>query len=227
MALGLTLSKVCRECRSIIGHLKNTTSFAVYPPCKYSSFSTTAYTRKYGDTDNFGASTKELSDYSVVLYRWPYVKHFRLLSRFKIYQLAVMTAALPYLAHLYKVGTVTSHTMGSGFVGTFGTAGVLLVISHYFMKVVGEITYDPENSVLRISVLTFWGNRQELYIPLEQIVQFNESQTNVGGTFQRLKVEGRKDNFFYSLRHGQIRDLKLLCEVLKIDQEDLMYFRKA
>jgi len=213
--------KICCECNKVIyvsGLRARLKTF------NYSSSSRTVFARKEYDSGD-GANTKELSDHSVVLYKWPYIKHFRLLSRFKIYQLAVMTAALPYLAQLYKAGTVTSYTMGCGFVGAFGTAGILLVMSHYFMRVVGEMTYDPENSVLRISRLTFWGNRQELYVPLEQIVQFNESQTRMGGTFQKLKVDGKKDELFYSLRHGHLLDFKSLCQVLKIDQEDLVYFK--
>lgn len=136
-----------------------------------------------------------------------------------------MAAALPYLLFKYHLGEVGGHSVGAGFAAAIGTSGVLLAMTQFFMRVVGEMKYDPENKVVRLGVLSFWGNRVDHYIPLEKIIQYNESQTKMGGSFQRLKIEGMGKDLLYSIRYGNIADFKLMCEVLHIEREDLKYFK--
>lgn len=102
--------------------------------------------------------------------------------------------------------------------------GVLVLMSHYFTRVVGEMKYDPSNQVLCVSTLTFWGGRRERNIPVENIVTFVESQHRMGGAIQRFEVEGTKEILLWSLQFGRVKNLELLCFALKITGTDLGYF---
>lgn len=160
----------------------------------------------------------------VVIYRWSIIKHLRLVSRFKIYQVTLMLAALPPLVRWYYLGSISTYSLGCSFVASLGTAGVLVFLSHYFRRVVGEMKFDPSTQTLDVSTLTFWGRRRERYIPLDKIVSFEESQSRMGGAIQRLKVEDSKEDLLWSLRYGRVMDLDLLCKALQISKEDLSHF---
>ena len=142
-----------------------------------------------------------------------------------MYQISVMLAVLPYLVHQYNISEISGYTLGCGFGAATGTTGILIVMSYYFMRVIGEMKYDPDNHILGLSMLSFWGKRVERNVPFENVIQFNESQRKRGGAVQILKMEGTKDELLYSLRYGRIKDFKLLCKALKITDEDLHDFK--
>ena len=160
----------------------------------------------------------------VILYRWPTMRHFRFISKFKVYQVSCMLALLPPSLHWYATGALTTWGLVCGGVALAGTTGVLMVVSHYFSKLVGEMRFDAQRDMLRISTLTFWGNRKDLEFPVHNVVMFVESQTRMGGTFQQLEVTGHSETFLWSLRYGCVLDFDLLRKVLKISDTDLSHF---
>lgn len=160
----------------------------------------------------------------VTIYRWPTMKHFRFISKFKVYQVSFMLALLPPSLHWYATGALTTWGLACGGVALAGTTSVLMVVSHYFSKLVGEMRFDTRRDVLRISTLTFWGNRREVELPAHKIVMFVESQTRMGGAFQHLEVTGHGETFLWSLRYGRVLDFDLLRKVLKISDTDLSHF---
>ena len=164
------------------------------------------------------------SDVSVLIYRWPSIKHFRFISRFKIYQVSVMLALLAPMTHWYNLGLIASKTLVSSYAASLGTTAVLLVISHYFTRVIGELRYKASNDTLRISTLTFWGNRKEAEFCAGKVVDFLESQTRMGGAIQKLEVRDQSVVYLWSLKYGRVLCHDLLCKVLKITDMDLRYF---
>ena len=72
-----------------------------------------------------------------------------------------MLALLPLTAHWYALGTLSTEAFAYGGVALVGTGGVLMVVSHYFSKLAGEMRYDAQRDSLRVSTLTFWGRRKE------------------------------------------------------------------
>ena len=164
------------------------------------------------------------TDDPVVLYRWPTMRHFRFISRLKIYQLTFMLALLPPMSHWYYTEQLTAKSFGYGCLASLGTIAVLAIISHYFGRVVGELQYVNLDKSVRISTLTFWGGRRELEFPVDSVIEFVVSQTRMGGAVQRLQFKGQGDVFLWSFRYGHVLNLDLLCKVLKISSNDLSHF---
>lgn len=153
---------------------------------------------------------------TIVLYQWPTMKHFRFISRLKVYQVSAMLLMLPPMAHMYVNGDVTGKSLVYATVAAFGTTGVLLVLSYYFRRVVGEMAYVPSTNHLRVSTLTFVGGRRDLYFKVDDVIPFADAQLREGRTIKRLEVKGHPEVFLYSLKYGRILDFELLNKYLQI-----------
>ena len=155
---------------------------------------------------------------SVVLYRWPTMKHFRFISRFKVYQVSIMTLLLPPIGYMYLHGDITAKMMGYASFAAVGMTAVLLVLSHYFRRVVGEIVYikSCDQEQLTVSTLTFAGGRRNLKFNVEDIIPFSDSQLRMGGAIQRLEFTNHPEVFLYSLKYGRVLDFDLLQKCLKL-----------
>jgi hypothetical protein len=147
-----------------------------------------------------------------------------LVSKIKIYQVGFMVALVPFTIHWHNTGVLTTKDFLCGGVALAGTGAVLTILSYYFCKLVGEMRYNQRMNNLRVSTLTFWGNRRDLDLPADRVVMFVESQTHMGGTFQQLEFFGHPETFFWSLRYGRVLNLELLRKVLKISDTDLTHF---
>ena len=153
---------------------------------------------------------------SVVIYRWPTMRHFRFVSRFKLYQVSTMFLLIPPLCWWYSTGVISGPTLTYATLSSVGTAGVLSVLSYYFTRVAGEMAVIGDK--LRVSTLTFMGGRRNLEYPLLSVVPFADS--NVGGAVQRLEVIGERTHFMYSLRYGRIVNKNIFESVLGITNND-------
>ena len=190
----------------------------------YLTISRNPFTTSPFSLDGGKPSKVQQSKPPIVIYQWPTMKHFRFISRIKIYQVATMLATLPPLVFWYCSGSISLYSLGCGFIATLGTAGSLAILSYYFTRVIGEMKYDPINKVLYISTLTFWGGRKETEIPLDKIVPFMESQPRMGGAVQRFEVEGGREVLLWSMQFGRVKNLELLCVALKITNLDTSHF---
>lgn len=153
---------------------------------------------------------------TVVLYRWPTMRHFSFISRLKVYQVTIMLLLLPPMGYMCLHGDITTKTMFYATVATLGTTGVLFVLSHYFRRVVGEMTFVQSSNQLRLSTLTFAGRRRNLEFDVEDIVPFLDSQLRMGGVIQRLEFRNHPEVFLYSLKYGRILDFALLQKLMKL-----------
>ena len=127
-----------------------------------------------------------------------------------------MLLLLPPMGYMYLHGDITTKTMSYATVATLGTTGVLFVLSHYFRRVVGEMTFVQSSNQLRLSTLTFAGRRRNLEFDVEDIVPFLDSQLRMGGAIQRLELRNHPEVFLYSLKYGRILDFALLQKLLKL-----------
>ncbi len=161
-------------------------------------------------------SSTQNSSENIVLYRWPTMKHFRFISRLKVYQVSAMLLLLSPMSYMYLNGDITGKSMSYASVAALGTTAVLLILSYYFRRVIGEMAYISSTNNLRVSTLTFFGGRRELNFKIKDIVPFTDSQLRVGGTIQRLEVKDHPEVFLYSLKYGRILNTELLRKYLQI-----------
>ena len=144
------------------------------------------------------------------------MKHFRFISRLKVYQVSAMLLLLPSMSYMYLNGDITGKSMSYASIAALGTTAVLLILSYYFRRVIGEMAYISSTNCLRVSTLTFFGGRRDLYFKVEDVVPFTDTQLRVGGAIQRLEVKNNPTVFLYSLKYGRILDAELLQKYLQI-----------
>ena len=142
------------------------------------------------------------------------MRHFRFISRFKVYQVSAMLLLLGPLSYWYKEGIVTYPQLLYGYSAAIGTTIVLFVLSYGFSKVIGELSFSRSTKTVRISTLTFLGYRRQIDIPLDHIVPYTDCQIRGFPIVQRLETMHFHRVYYYSLRYGQVYDDELLRRVL-------------
>ena len=186
-----------------------------YPPLEITTHVRRKYSSIQPPSSRSVARHGDRAADTVVLYRWPTMRHFRFISRLKVYQVSAMLLLLPPMTYLYLHGDITSKTMIYASVAAVGTTGVLFTLSYYFRRVVGEMAYVRPSNQLRLSTLTFIGGRRDLHFNVEDIIPFADSQLRMGGAVQRLEFKGHPEVYLYSLKYGRVLDFELLQKYLQ------------
>ena len=153
---------------------------------------------------------------AVVFYRWPAIKHLRLLSRFKLYQATLMAAFLPPATFSYQHGALGGGALISAWGATGGTLALLLSLSLLSTRVVGEMAYLPAAGHVRVSSLTFMGDRRDLVVPQEHLLPQEGGRGGGGKALQWLELVGHERLFLYSLRYGVVVEQELATRFLLV-----------
>lgn len=145
------------------------------------------------------------NNYSLI-YTMPHIKFFRAVSRLKLLQTAITVVILPPVYVLYFQGHASffqvSYTTG---IALF--AGVMLyTISHFVRRVVGMMYLDPSQSTLKISHLTFWGKRHNIYLPVSDVMTIWDAGDAPNETILKLKRYSTPEIMYFSTRFGQVVD---------------------
>lgn len=140
-------------------------------------------------------------------YFFPYISQVRFLSRLKLYQTGVTIAFVPLSTFLYSINIATLWNVQAGLAIATFACGMLYVMSAMFQRVVGMLSFNDREDIVRLSYLTFFGKRRELYLPVENIVPLSELPDNPGDVYVKVKWEGAKDTFYLSIKYGTIIDL--------------------
>lgn len=155
----------------------------------------------------------------VVLYKGRYMQLFRMLVRFKIFQLVGIAAlAVPINTFLVE-GSISSIQMvmatslitGCGFAST--------TLWWFSQRYVGELSLLWPKHVC-ISVLDFWGNRQDSVVSIDRVVPplkyLNKEELFeiANQPVTPLNVDGDRQ-YLMSLRHGHLVDKTRLFQILK------------
>jgi len=112
----------------------------------------------------------------------------------------IFLGVLPQEQMLVFLGTSTFSTI------TFYAFGQL------FRRLIGSIFISPDQKFVRISHLTFFGNRQETVVYLYELKPLCDSNPNMNDIFLKVSpidknVEPLKHSLFLSLKYGGIVDL--------------------
>lgn len=151
-----------------------------------------------------------------VLYRWPTMKHFRFISRFKLYQVSAMVISLGPLSHWYSKGLMTYNQLLAAYGASFGMTVVLCGLSYVFSKVLGELAVSFKTNTVRISTLSFLGGRKITSIPTDHVVPFDDSKQPNASFMQVVETTSPPLHLYYSTRYGVVHNSQLLCNVLGI-----------
>ncbi|KAI7791466.1 putative transmembrane protein 186 [Triplophysa rosa] len=141
-----------------------------------------------------------------LIYAFPAIKGLRALSRLKLMQTGITVILLPTVYYLYLQGqaSVTLLTYSTG-IAVF--AGIMLYsISHYVRRVVGMMYLDSTQTTLKVSHLTFWGHRRDIYLPVSDVMTLGDAGDTKGEPILRFKRYSSSDSMFFSTRLGRVVD---------------------
>ncbi|XP_039647174.1 transmembrane protein 186 [Perca fluviatilis] len=141
-----------------------------------------------------------------MIYTLPHIKLLRALSRLKLLQSAITVVILPPVYLLYFQGDIpfflVSYTTG---IALF--AGVMLyTASHFFRRVVGMMYLDPSQTTLKVSHLTFWGRRHDIYMPVSDVMTIGDTGDSVNETILKLKRYSCPETLYFSINFGRVVD---------------------
>ncbi|XP_040001576.1 transmembrane protein 186 [Xiphias gladius] len=141
-----------------------------------------------------------------MIYTLPYIKLLRAVSRLKLLQTAITGVILPPVYVLYLQGDVpfflVSYTTG---IALF--AGVMLyTASHFFRRVVGMMYLDLSQTTLKVSHLTFWGKRHDIYLPVSDVMTIGDTGDSANETILKLKRYSSPQTLYFSPHYGRVVD---------------------
>lgn len=141
-----------------------------------------------------------------LIYRLPYIKLFKAVSRLKLLQTGITLVILPPVYYFYLQGVVSLFLVGySSGIALF--AGVMLyVASHFLRRVVGLMYVDSTQTTLKVSHLTFWGKRSDLFIPVSDVMTIADTGDSTSETILKLKTYSSPQTFYFSPYYGNIVD---------------------
>ncbi|XP_026216046.1 transmembrane protein 186 [Anabas testudineus] len=141
-----------------------------------------------------------------MIYTLPHIKFLRAVSRLKLLQTAITMVILPPVYFLYLRGDV-SFFLVSYSTGIALFAGVMLyTASHFFRRVVGMMYLDPSQTTLKVSHLTFWGRRHDIYLPVSDVMTTGDTGDSANETILKLKRYSSPQTLYFSTHFGRVVD---------------------
>ncbi|XP_034397688.1 transmembrane protein 186 [Cyclopterus lumpus] len=150
------------------------------------------------------------SDFSThkytMIYTLPHMKLLRAVSRLKLLQTAFTVVILPPVFIFYLQGVVP-FSLVSYTTGTALFAGAMLyTASHFFRRVVGMMYLDSSQTTLKVSHLTFWGRRCDIYLPVSDVMTIADTGEFVNETILKLKRYSSPQTLYFSTHFGRVVD---------------------
>ncbi|XP_033827137.2 transmembrane protein 186 [Periophthalmus magnuspinnatus] len=141
-----------------------------------------------------------------MIYRLPHIKLLRAVSRLKLLQTGITVVILPPVYYLYLQGDLSLFFVCYS-TGIAGFAGLMLyTASHFFRRVVGMMYLDPSQTTLKVSHLTFWGKRSDLFLPVSDVMTIADTGDATTETILRLKTYSGPETLYFSTYYGRIVD---------------------
>ncbi|KAL8569519.1 hypothetical protein ACOMHN_002066 [Nucella lapillus] len=140
------------------------------------------------------------------IYTFRYIVHTRVLSRLKVYQTLLTLGAMPPAVFLHNTGALSTLDLVTSF-GIASVATVMLyVMSDMFRHVVGMISVNKEENVVRISHLTFWGRRRDETFDVSSVVPLSDMSVKADDVYQVIRFYDKPVKFYWFLSHAKNAD---------------------
>ena len=76
------------------------------------------------------------------------------------------------------------------------------------------IYINKNDDIVKVSHMTFWGKRKDIYTSTENIIPLSDLSENPNDIFVRFKQYNTKDEFYLVLKFGGVRDLEMMKQLL-------------
>ncbi|XP_014777237.1 transmembrane protein 186 [Octopus bimaculoides] len=149
-----------------------------------------------------------------VIYRFPYIVHMHLLSRFKIYQTAFSVAAVPLCYAMHSNGQLSLALCHYVVIYSIVACAMLYAFSFYLWRLVGIIAYNSVEDLVKVSHLTFWGGRKDIFLHVKSIIPLSDMSDNPNDIFVKFQQYDNEEVLFLVLKFGGIKDMEKFQLVL-------------
>lgn len=141
-----------------------------------------------------------------MIYCQPQIKLLRAVSRLKLLQTSITVLLLPPVYLLYLQDYVSLSLVGYS-TGVALLAGVMLyTVSNFLQRVVGAMYLDGSQRTLKVSHLTFWGRRNDVLLPVDDVMTMGDTGDSQGEVILRLRRYSSSHTFYFSTRLGKVVD---------------------
>ncbi|XP_074014322.1 transmembrane protein 186 [Numenius arquata] len=148
-----------------------------------------------------------------LVYRFPWIKYCRVLSRLKLLQTATTMVTLPPICYLYLQDQVSQaillYTTG---IALFAGA-MLYGMSYFFRRIIGLIYLNETGRTVKVAHLTFWGRRNDIYCPIETVMTLDEVGDSKGEPLLQFKRYNSTDILYFTIKFGQIVDKQRFTQI--------------
>lgn len=141
-----------------------------------------------------------------LIYALPQIKLLKAVSRLKLLQTGITTVTLPPVFILYLNGYVPLFVVGYTTGAVLFTGFMLYAASHFFRRAVGMMYLDSSQTTLKVSHLTFWGRRQDIYIPVSDVMTLGDTGVPENEIILKLKRYSSPQTLYFSTRLGRVVD---------------------
>nr|XP_057935247.1 transmembrane protein 186 [Doryrhamphus excisus] len=153
---------------------------------------------------------KRYSDLSTqkfdIFYKFPHMRLLRAVSRLKLLQTGITVVILPPVYIMYLMGEAPIFLV-SYSTGVALFAGVMLyTASYFFQRVVGMMYLDSTKNTLKVSHLTFWGGRHDIYMPVSDVMTVGDTGDSFNERILKLKRYSTPKTLYFSTHFGQVVD---------------------
>ncbi|KFQ76412.1 Transmembrane protein 186, partial [Phaethon lepturus] len=158
------------------------------------------------------AVDEETGEFKLV-YRFPWIKYCRVLSRLKLLQTVTTMVVLPPICYLYLQDQV-SHGILLYTTGIAFFAGAMLCgMSYFFRRIIGLIYLNETGRTVKVAHLTFWGRRNDIYCPIETVMTLDEVGDRRGELLLQFKRYNSTDILYFTIKFGQIVDKQKFMQI--------------
>ncbi|XP_063332695.1 transmembrane protein 186 [Pelmatolapia mariae] len=141
-----------------------------------------------------------------MIYTLPYIKLLRAVSRLKLLQTAITVVILPPVYVLYFQGAASTFLVGYTTGIALFAGAMLYTASYFFRRVVGMMYLDPSQTTLKVSHLTFWGKRHDMYLPVSDVMTIGDTGDSVNETILKFKRYSSQETLYFSTHFGRVVD---------------------
>lgn len=143
------------------------------------------------------------------IYRFKRIKTIGFMSRLKIGQTGFVVSLVPLSYWWYAGGQMDQNALLMTNGAAILAMVMLYVVTAFTQRLIGVISISNDRSVVRIGYLTFWGFRQDVIVPVEDLVPISD-------------MDYRDRDFYITLKRYSDADFRLHMAVKEftiVDEE--------
>jgi len=188
----------------------------IYAAASVSSFFTSSKHASVRDSKAANSASPNASLQFTVFYRFPYINTARFISRLKLYQTAVVVLAVPPTIYYYSIGEVGYETCVGVVAASTLALAMLYIFANFFQRVVGLVALSSDQRLVRLSHLTFLGGRNDVIVPVDDIVPLSDTSESSNDVFVKVRRYSTTDTLYITLLYGHIEDAETFQKIFGI-----------